>query len=497
MDIPDFRFGSFTYDAAQSLLLRGSDPVTLGRRGLLLLELLLRRRGAVVAKSDLIDAAWPGEAIEESNLSVQISQLRKAIGSHWIRTVERIGYQFIATSPAGETASAARIGPPAVLVMPFADLSPTGEFRRLSAGLLDDLATTLGRFKSLVMRTYRTGDGSMPDSRHLAHELGVHYVLDGSIRQSGKRLRISAQLLDGASGAHVWADSFDCAGPEPAVDALAAAVEAQVHAAEIVRSRRERPDSMEAYDLYLRARFKILSSRETDNAAAMALYSRALELEPDNRLYLAGAAEALHHRRVVGWQPLSPSDRRRTLEFGHRGLDQPDADAVSVALFGNAFFTAEDVELGAAMTERAAQMNGNSPLALICDGLSHLWAGSVDQAELLFTRSISLNPADPSQRFALGGLATVHRIRENYEECLAAAKRANAMSLGYSIAHWNMIVSSVYLGRMDDARRYLARYRALAPGVTVESIRSGQPYIFAERSRTLLDGLRRAGLPER
>lgn len=492
-------FGRYQFDVTRRMLFRDGQPVPLGRRALLLLEVFVRRRGDIVTKAELIEAAWPEDTVEESNLSVQVSQLRRLIGAHWILTIERVGYRFIAEPDTSPALDVRTIGLPSLAVLPFADLSTDGEHRRLADGLVEDLTTALARFKSLAVAARNASfqyDGRSADIRRAASDLGVRYILEGSIRRSNAKLRTSAQLIDGVTGIHLWAETFDTGSDQRVVEAVAAAVEAQIHASEIKRSRCERPDSREAYDFYLRARWRIQSSRGDDNAMGVALYRKALELEPDNVLYLAGAAEAFQHRTAVGWSPLTADDASLIRDYGRRALDQPDLDGVSIALVGNAMFSARDVEFGASLTDRGAKMNPNSPLALVCDGDSHLWVGSLDSAEAAFARSVALNPHDPTQRFAYGGLAAVHVIRGEYEDAIQDAMCAQAVSPGYSGGHWNLIASSALLGRLDDARRYLARYRAIAPEVTIESIRRGQPYADPSRLVPLIEGMRIAGLPE-
>lgn len=499
-----FSFGGFSFDDSKATLFQAGVPVRLGRRSAALLGCLLRQRGGVLTKAELLDAAWPRTAVEESNLSVQISQLRNRLGKapgggDWIATVSGVGYRFLPEAPAPGIEPSHHPRLPSLAVLPFDEFGHDG--RGMADGLVEELTTALCRFKSLAVVARRSSfqyRGPARDVRQVAAELGVRYIVEGSTRQIAGKLRIVAQLIDGISGAHLWAQSYDAVvGDDSAIAGrLAATLEAQVHAAEIVRIRRQRAECAEAYAYYLQGRALVQSSRPEDNALGYGRYLKALELEPDNVEFLAAAAEAMHHRLSVGWDPLSDDDRRLALAHVRRGVDLVGTDAVSMALFGITMMTTGDEDLGLATARRAVAINDNSPLVLVVAGLANSWAGDVDEGEAFYRRSLMLNPTDPTQRFALDGLAKINCIRENFEDALMWAKRANAFSHGLSGSHWNMIAAAAQLGRRDEAQRYVDRYRSVSPGVTVSRIRAGQPYRDRERLRPMASGLLQAGLPE-
>ena len=302
--------------------------------GALLLGALLKARGEVVTKAELMDAAWPGTAIEESNLSVQIASLRKLLGpapdgGEWIVTVQRVGYRFVgeADAPRPGDAPAPRSEPvaPSLAVMPFQNLSGDPEQDYFADGVVEDIITALSRFTSFAVIARNSSfvyKGRAVDVRHVASEFGVRYVLEGSVRRAGNRLRITAQLVDGVTGAHLWARSFDGSledvfdFQDRITESVATLVEPRIQTAEIERSRRERPGSMATYDIYLRALTKISSESDKDNAEAYALLTEALALEPDNAVFLAHAAWALEHRSTMGWPPIGA---RRQAEVRRAG----------------------------------------------------------------------------------------------------------------------------------------------------------------------------------
>ena len=215
MEVQGFCFGPFRFDPDAEVLFRGDELVNLGRREVLLLGALLRKRGKIVTKTELLDAAWPDQSVVEANLSVQIANLRKSLGTspNWITTVERVGYRFRDLAGTDHRASLDRTSAlPSLAVLPFVVMSHSEGLDDFAAGLVEDLTSALARFTSLhvVARTSSSVHGARPvDVRDTARQLSVGYVLEGSVRCSAGRIRVSAQLIEGSSGSHVWAQNFD------------------------------------------------------------------------------------------------------------------------------------------------------------------------------------------------------------------------------------------------------------------------------------------------
>ena len=207
-------FGPFALDRERQALLRDGEAVPIGHRGYLILEALLDANGGTVSKSALLERAWPGLVVEEANLTVQIGALRKAMGADGetlIVTVPRIGYRLVRPAPppaAMPPAPAAAT----IAVMPFANMSGDAEQDYFADGMVDEIITALSRFKTFAVIS-RTSSfvfkGKVVDIRAAAKELGVRYVLEGSVRRSGPRLRVTAQLVDAETGAHLWAEKFE------------------------------------------------------------------------------------------------------------------------------------------------------------------------------------------------------------------------------------------------------------------------------------------------
>jgi adenylate cyclase len=226
---------------------------------------------------------------------------------------------------------------PALAVLPFQNMSGDPEQEYFADGVVEDVITALSRFKSFAVVARNSSfsyKGRSVDVRQVGNELGVRYVLEGSVRRSGSKLRIVAQLVDTATGAHLWAQNFDGAVDEVfdfqdrITESVAVVVEPHIQAAEIERFRLERPKSIAVYDLYLQALPSLLSQTPEGNKEAYVLLTRALELEPDNAVVLSHAAWALGERNVLGYPPIGPDDREKCTQFARRALDHAEGDAV-------------------------------------------------------------------------------------------------------------------------------------------------------------------------
>src|SRR5271169_1294251 len=272
-----YAFGPFRLDVAAGILFRGAEPVALGQRAVALLQILVEGEGNPISKDRLIESAWPGLAIEESNLPVQIAALRRVFaeepgGDSWIETLPRRGYRYVGPvavkeqenqSAAGnEQPALAPHNKPSLAVMPFTNMSGDPEQEYFADGIVEDIITGLSRIKWLFVIARNSSfiyKGKAVDVRQVGRELGVRYVLEGGVRKAGARLRITAQLIEAETGAHLWADKFDGALDDlfelqdQITDKVIGIVEPSLQHSEIERARQKRPENLDAYDLYLRA----------------------------------------------------------------------------------------------------------------------------------------------------------------------------------------------------------------------------------------------------
>lgn len=491
-------FGRFRYEPAQAILFCSGKPVALGRRGILILDALLLRRGDVIEKATLLEAAWPGEIVEEANLSVQVSQLRRKIGSGWIRTVERVGYQFVAEHSVGIQPAPTR-RTPVVVVSPFLQFDEQAGPGTLTLGLTEDLTTALAKITWLcVLAPERKEEGQ---KLRLGRQAGVDYRVEGSIRRLGERLRIVVRLLDEPEGGTcLWADTIEALASnietlDRIVRSLAAIINLQVQRAEIMRSTRDRPQSGDAYDLYLRGLKKLHTGRPEDNIVAGRLFTAALDLEPENVTFLAAICETLAGQRIpMGW-PLGNEDWELCREYTERGLRQNTTDADALGSFGMSAFRTVDPAFGLWQARRAVEINPASVMALVVAANIEFEWGVPANARAYAYRAIKLSPHDPLQRFSLSVLGGLERLSGNFEAALVWANRAYGVHQHYAAIHWALIAAPAHLGQMVVARRSLDRYLAIHPGSTISAIAARREQ-SGGRYDNLFEGLRRAGLPD-
>lgn len=506
---PLYAFGDFVLEPGRGLQRKGK-AVAVGNRGLALLQAFLECRGQVLSKAELMERGWPDAAVEESNLTVQIAALRKALGRapdgrEWIATIPRTGYRFAMASAGAGEVPAVVPAKPTLAVLPFTTLEGSPDQDYFADGVVNDIITALSRFKSFAVVAHRTSSvyREAPAVRSVAKELGVSYLLEGSVRRSGNRLRIAARLVDGGSGIHLWAQRFDGeAGDlfdfqDRITETVAALVEPNIQAAEIERSRLERSGSLAAYDIYLQALAKISTESERDNAEAYVLLVKGLEAEPDNALLLSHAAWALEHRHTMGWPPLGKNDVGDCAALARRGLEHAAGDPMVMAHCGVALLqTAKDYDWAVAVLQSAAEANPNNLMVVVRAGLAHLHCGSLEEALAHFQRANRLSPGDRGAHFSLCGIADVHMIRGDYDEATCWAARALASNPNFDPTLWVLIAANAHLNRMEEAHRYLRALKRLTPAVSIARIRAGQPAKDPTRLAAMLEGLRKSGLEE-
>ncbi len=306
-----YKFGPFRLDPEAGILSYGSEPIMLGQRSVALLRLLLDLAGAPVSKDALIEAGWGGRAVADNNLTVQIAALRRVLAEaadaeSWIETLPRRGYRYIGPAVTRSDPRGGQIGPAlvppekaSVAVLPFSNLSGDPEQGYFADGMVDDIISGLSRIKSLfvVARnssfTYR---GQAVDIERVGRELGVRYVLEGSVRRAGGSLRVTAQMIDASTGAHLWSERYDrrfidiFALQDEIALSVVGAIAPSVRRAEIDRVKRKRPESLDAYDLVLRAQLDVDSGMPERVTRALVPLERAIELDPAYALAYGNAA---------------------------------------------------------------------------------------------------------------------------------------------------------------------------------------------------------------
>ena len=343
-------FGQFSLQLRPPGLFRHGAPVKLGSRALDILCVLAVARGEIVSKNQLLDRVWPGLVVEENNLAVHISALRRELadgmdGQSLLVTVPGRGYRLIGLNePATAQATPAPLqweGIPgaSIAVLPFENLSTDSRQEYFADGVVEDIITGLARINwlSVIARNSTfTYKGKATDINQVREELGVRYVLKGSIRRSNNRVRIVAQLIEAQSGVHLWAERYDrllddiFAVQDEIAMSVIGAIEPNLRKAEIERVRRKRPESLDAYDFVLRALPFVHKWMPDGAAAAIPLLQKALELEPGYAHAHALLARCFHFRFSRGG--LRDEDRAVAIRHARAAIIGDSDDATTLAI---------------------------------------------------------------------------------------------------------------------------------------------------------------------
>jgi TolB-like protein len=510
-------FGPFRLDVEAGILFRGDELVALGRRAVALLALLVQRQGRPVPKEALIEAAWPAQAIEDSNLTVQIAAIRRALEEHddgagWIETLPRRGYRYVGPAvvladreavSAGSARELALPDRPSIAVLPFANISGDPEQDYVADGMVSDIVTGLARIKWLFVIAQNSTaiyKGCAVDVKQVGRELGVRYVLEGSVRKAGGALRISARMIDAATGAHVWAERYDRSSDdifalqdELALSAVGA-IAPSVRRAEIDRVKRKRPDSLDAYDLVLRAQSDVDSGMPGQVTRALALLDRAIRLDPEYALAYGNAA--MCHHCLFLRSGLQEANRTASIGHARSALIHGKDDATALTLAGFSMGM-DGHDRGAAFTalEAALAISASSALTYILGSVMFGWAGEAERAIAWSERGMRLSPFDSWAFAAFDAQAMSHLLRGRYHEACNAAYRSVQANPAHSITYVQLAAALAKLGRLEEARRAAARVLELHP-----AFRYGRQFAGVNCAPALAealgDALRLAGLPE-
>lgn len=505
MDSSLVQVGPFAFDRQRMTLMRDGRAQAIGSRGAALLGALVDANGAVVSKERLLAAAWPDSIVEDANLTVQMAALRKALGARtdgkdWIATVPREGYRLVADQD-----GAPNLTRPSIAVLPFANLSSDPEQDYFADGVVEDLITALSRFKTFAVVARNSSfvyKGRAVDVREAARELGVRYVLEGSVRRAGNRVRVTAQLIAGATGEHLWAEKFDgdIADIFDVQDTIASSVigliEPQIHKAEIERARRKRPENFDAWDLYIQALPLVHGSEVSRYTEAIDLLDHAVELEPNWAPGLALAAWAHEKRHTfAGVAPEGLDEAELALSLARRAVECDPDDAFALALLGWLRILFRRDYAGTTLVDRAVALNPNNVLVLLFAGTTYLFAGDLNDTIACGTRVIQLSPGGPENYAALTHVAQGHLDLGNFDEAVTWAQRAIDANPNYVFGYLTLGCALAHLGRVDEAKIPVQRAVELQPTFTLRGI-SHRPMRYPERRAIWVDGLRIAGLPE-
>lgn len=516
--------GPFRLDTESDLLLRGNEPVALGRRAIALLRVLIEQSGVVVSKNALIEAAWPGQTVEEGNLTVQIAALRRVFGEEpggerWIETLSRRGYRFVGpvsvalqsshSATAADAPGLALPDQPSIAVLPFQNMSGDPEQDYFADGVVEEIITELARFRSLFVIarnssfTYR---GRSVDVKQVGRELGVRYVLEGSVRRVTNRVRIIAQLIDASTGAHLWADRFEGALEDifdlqdRVTGRVVGALAPKLEQSAIERAKRKPTGSLGAYEYYMRGmaaiyRFTIREAK----VEALQLFMRAIELDGDYAAAYGLAAYCYVKDKTNRWPTDDVArDITETERLARHAVRLGSDDAVALATGAGALaYVVRDLDAGAACIDQALLLNPNLMWASYFAGFIKSWLGEPEAAVAHLTHAMRLSPVDPLMPLMQMATAHAHFFAGRYRETASWAAMALHGTPNLLPALRIGAAGDALAGNLEPARRAVARLLQLNPNERVSNLKDiFGPYRRPDDPRRYEEGLRKAGLPK-
>jgi adenylate cyclase len=507
-----YLFEEYAFDTARRELCRGPDVIPVTPQVFDLLAYLIRHRERVVTKDDLVGAIWNGRIVSDAALTTRLNAARCAIGDsgaeqRLIKTLPRKGFRFV--GQVRETREVADPNPrdapesalalpdkPSIAVLPFENMSGDPEQEYFADGMVEEITTALSRFKWLFViarNSSFTYKGKAVNVKQVGHELGVRYVLEGSVRKAAGKIRITGQLIDAVTGAHIWADRFErdltdvFALQDEVTVAVVSAVQPKLLQTEIQLATRRRPENLTAYDFFLRAVPQFYLPTREGVAETLRLARRALELDP--RFGFAAALAGLCHMRNVVWgYAIDPQfERKEAIRLMRLALsiDDSEPETLACAAIISAFMVG-DSETEIEMADRAVALNPNSYGAWAGRGHVYRIAGLPEEAVRSFERAIRMSPADPRLHltFVEMGYALIELRR--FDEAIVAGKKAQRQSPSFVGAYRCLASAFAHLGRDAEAREAAARVLEFDPATTISAwiARSGQ-----SNAKLLIEGL--------
>jgi adenylate cyclase len=458
-----------------------------------------------------MQAAWPGLAIGEANLTVQIAALRRVLGEEpgadrWIETLPRRGYRFVGSVVASNgavvlTPARAGLAPllsdrPSIAVLPFQNMSEAPDQDYFAEEMVEEIITELSRIRWLFViarNSTFTYKGRAVDVKQVGEELGVSYVLEGSVRRAGNRIRITAQVLDAATGAHLWADRFDGTIEDVfelqdnVASSVAGVIEPTLQEEEYRRSIRRPTDDLTAYDLYLQARFARNATRE-GTMRALELVGRALERDPNYGSALMVAALCQLSIYLGGFTNDLETARKNGIALARRALHVAADDpyilanaALVLGLFG------EDIATAIALVDRSLQLNPSYARGWYVSGQLRMWAGQYDQGIVHLERVIRLSPRESRHQFHLV-IGLGHFFARRGEKAAEMFDLSLQENSAWPPTLRFMASCLAHLGRLAEAREMVRRLRAITPIV----VSNADLWRIAEDREFFLKGLRLA-----
>jgi TolB-like protein/DNA-binding winged helix-turn-helix (wHTH) protein len=539
-------FGDYVLDGARRELKRGSEPIALEPQVFDVLLYLVQNRARVVTKDDLIEAVWGGRIVSESTLTSRITAARRAVGDSGerqalIKTYARKGFRFVgevrtghddsgspeqartvrpvslddaspgaladqAQQPASSGAVLNWGGRPSVAVLPFKNLSGDAEQEYFSDGITEDIITALSKYRSLVVIARNPSfafEGAGGDVRQVGLTLGAEYLVEGSVRKIGQRVRVTAQLMETEGGWQIWAERYDrdlqdlFQLQDEITTTIAGRIEPEVSAAERLRVERKAVPALHAWDFFRLGTKHFYKSTATDNFEAQRLFRRAIELDPN----LAEAYGYLSYAIVLSmvYFEAEPNEERldEAVAIGRKGVELDDQDGLIRFMYGRALLARRSYAHALAELETAVALNPCLALSYCGLGDSLAYEGRISEAIPYFQKAIELSPYDPLRWAFYSYRALAHIFASEFELACDWALRATRVPNAHYWAFAHRVSALGHLARPEDLRVAVGELLQRKPDFSCSFARKRLFYVKHPKQLDLyVEGLRRAGIPD-
>jgi TolB-like protein len=518
-------FEKCVIDTGQRELRREAALIPLEPKVVNLLVYLIAHRDRVISKDDLLASIWGGRIVSDSALSTRINAARSAIGDtgeeqRLIKTLPRIGVRFVGNvreehAPTHAVAADVLVETPnrpltlpdrpSIAVLPFINISGDSEQDYFADGMAQEIITALSRCAWLFVIarnssfTYR---GRTVDVRQVGRELGVRYVIEGSVRRSGSRLRFTGQLIDATTGAHLWADRFDgdlsdvFALQDRFTENVVAAIAPQLQLAEIERLRHKPAAHLDAYDLLLRAQ-QLEYEFSPDSLAAIENVKRALAIDPSYAPAMALGAYCYTERNTQGWAQRPTEEGIEGARLASRAVELGKSDGNVLRMCALAVCVlAMDARRAKEIASLSLAINPNSAMALTTLAFIENGSGNPAKGLELLLRAERVSPRDPRAWLTATGVAVAHYFEDRFVEAVVWARKALIQNPRHAIALRMLAASLARQGEVDEAAAVLRKNLDIEPGLTLSALRARMMYLDDRCWNRYALGLRAAELRE-
>jgi TolB-like protein/Flp pilus assembly protein TadD len=508
-----FYVGDWQVRPAQGVLVRDGTIVRLEPKSMEVLCYLSSRPDEVITREDIERDVWRGAVLGYDSITSTIAKLRKALADdtrepRYVATIPKRGYRLIARlrkeiDPASVSIPAQNNH--AIAVLPFVNLSNDPGQDYFADGITDDLITALSRFHWFFVIARNSSyafKGRTVDAKRVAAELGAQYLLEGSVRKTGDRVRINTQLIDGTTACNIWAERYDRDATDIFLvqDEISKAITTTIAPAfiriEAQRAGRKASEKLDVWDCTARGNWYLWRRGRTDIEEAIRLFTLALNIDPQSTAALSGLAFALCWVYLFGWSDDLEAVRARALAAARQAVGNDDSDAWSHATLGWSYFISHELDAAINEGERALELNPSLAIAASVLSIAGSWRGNNDQALQYARLAQRLSPCDPGYSMWSFALASAEFGAGNYEKAVGWAKLASTIMPEFPGA-WRYLASSLgHLDRKVEARVAVKGLLNISPHDNLELIRARLPSVRKERLDQFVDGLRKAGLPE-